>query len=83
MQITELQSSKYPPVTAKFGSEERIVQAYGFCQAWSMLFLHTLLLNNSDTVEDVTSAMEYQDMDDMALVIREYQSLIVDIKEGI
>lgn len=73
--------TKYETVTKQFGSKTRVIQAGGFCMAWSILFIHMSFLNFKRTPESVYSHFFTGTANELADYIRIFQSYLVKMSK--
>lgn len=71
------QQTKYQKVTKRFGSKERVLEAGGFCLAWTMLFHHMYYLNNTRATKEIYDRFFDVDANTLATNIRVFQSFLV------
>jgi hypothetical protein len=72
--------SAYMKIVAKIGSSERVLEAGGFCLAWSILFCH-YYYNNSMYGYNYTDVYKHLDLtpNELAKLIRHFQGWLVNM----
>ena len=71
--------TKYKRVMKKFGSNERLAEAGGFCVAWATLFNHMVHLNETMPIKQVYTEHFTVDANQLADNIRIFQSYLVKL----
>lgn len=77
--VEERHQTKYEPVTKQFGSKTRLIQAKGFCMAWSILFNHLSFLNFRRSPEAIYIRFFTGTPNELADNIRVFQSYLVKL----
>jgi hypothetical protein len=71
----------YNKITKKFGNKERVIEAGGFCMAWSILFNHMVHLNDIATMQKIYNDYFDVDANELATNIRVFQSYLVKLSK--
>lgn len=73
----------YPKITKKFGSKERLLEAGGFCMAWSIYVLHMYVINLPCNFERLYEYFLHDPTaNELAEVIRRFQGWLVKMAKS-